>query len=113
MLVSNHIDLSQSSSHANVGSQGDVENAVHDFAARSNGEVQVQVSKPGLISSDDNSWAVRKIVLNWTIGLPYLHVKELAAAEVDQAVNGFKQDVLENDEAAALGKEALKQYASS
>ncbi len=45
-----------------------------------------------------------------TVGLPYLHVKELAAAEVDQAVNDFEKDVLENDDCVRVGREALKQY---
>ena len=90
-----------------------MENAVHAFAANSNGKVQVQVTKPGLIEGEDRSFPVRKAVLEWTIGLPNLYVSELAAAEVDQAVQGFRQDVLENDEAAALGREALKGYKSS
>jgi hypothetical protein len=90
-----------------------VENAVHAFAANSKGKVQVQVTKPGLIESDDRSFPFRKTVLEWTIGLPNLYVRELAAAEIDQAVKGFRQDVLENDEAAALGREALKGYEAS
>ena len=90
-----------------------MENAVHAFAADSNGKVQVQVTKPGLIEADDRKLPIRKAVLEWTIGLPNLFVRELAAAEVDQAVNGFRKDVLENDEAAALGREALKGYESS
>jgi hypothetical protein len=45
-----------------------------------------------------------------TIGLPYLHVKELAAAEVDQAVKGFEKDVQVNDDCVRLGREALREY---
>jgi hypothetical protein len=45
-----------------------------------------------------------------TIGLPYLHVKELAAAEVDQATKGFENDVLENDDCVRVGREALRGY---
>ena len=84
-----------------------------DFASKSNGSVQVQVTKPGHISSDENSFIVRRTVLWLTIGLPYLHVKELAAAEVEQAVKGFEKDVMENDDCVRVGREALKAYEGS
>ena len=45
-----------------------------------------------------------------SIGLPRLHVSEVAAAELDQAIKGFERRVLENDDLVRIGHEALKFY---
>lgn len=93
-------------------SQGEVENAICELASKSNGKVEVQSTRPGLIYSDADGQVLKRNVLGWTIGLPNLHVSELAAAEIDQALNGFQKDILLNDKAASLGREVLKGYQS-
>lgn len=90
--------------------RGEVENAVLEFAAKSSGRVQAQITKPGLIHSDANSFIVRRTVLEWTIGLPYVHVNEIAAAEVEQAAKGFEKEVLEDEDLVRIGSQALKGY---
>ena len=90
--------------------KGETEVAVLDFASKSNGKVQAQITKPGLISSGANAQLVKKTILWYTIGLPSVRVDELAASEVDQAVNGLEKDVLENYDCVRVGKEALCRY---
>ena len=92
--------------------RGEVETAVLDYASKSNGRVQAQITKPGLIHSDANSFIIRRTVLQWTIGLPYVHVNEIAAAEVDQAAKGFEKEVLEDADLVRIGSEAFKGYGS-
>lgn len=90
--------------------RGEVENAVLDFGSNSSGKLQVQVTKPGMIESATQSYPLFKPVLEYTIGLQAVHVKDLAAAEIEQAVNGLEKDVLENEDLVRIGLEALKGY---
>ena len=41
------------------------------------------------------------------IGLPGIQLSEVAAALLDQAVNGFEKDTLDNGDLASIGQKAL------
>ena len=69
------------------------------------------MTKPGLIYGPNDSM-FRRTLLPFglsVVGIPSVDVKELAAAELDQALNGYEKDVLENADLVRLGRKALAQ----
>ena len=72
--------------------QGEVENQILAYASESNGRVEVQVTKPGLVDNPGRN-VVAQTLRGWT-GIPRVDVTELAAAELDQAIKGFEKEVL-------------------
>ncbi|PHH86636.1 hypothetical protein CDD83_9945 [Cordyceps sp. RAO-2017] len=91
--------------------RGDVESRVLGHARESQGALQVTVARPGLIDDPDStSPLVRAVQLVGCaiIGLPKIDVREVAAALLDQAVNGFEKETLENEDLARIGQRALE-----
>ncbi|KUI71434.1 hypothetical protein VM1G_07009 [Cytospora mali] len=80
--------------------RGEAESRVLEFAEKSNGKVQSQVAKPGLIAAPGR-------VLPTIPGLPQIELSDIAAALLDQVVNGFGKDTLSNDEMTEIGQKML------
>ncbi|PHH89655.1 hypothetical protein CDD83_5573 [Cordyceps sp. RAO-2017] len=90
--------------------RGDVESRILGRARESNGALQVAVAKPGLIDGPGRAGPVMKAaqtVGRTIIGLPEVKVGQIAAALLDQAVNGIETDTLENDDLVRIGSKAL------
>jgi len=73
----------------------------------------VTVAKPGLILEPGNTWHwVRSWLLWFVASLPSVGVVEIAAAMLDQVVNGFEKDPLMNDDLVRIGQKALSEEKS-
>ncbi|KAF7535408.1 hypothetical protein G7054_g5396 [Neopestalotiopsis clavispora] len=70
------------------------------FAQRQSGVVQAAVAKPGMIMAPG---VERRNVP----GLPEVALREVAAALLDQALNGLEKDTLSNDDLVRIGSKAL------
>lgn len=80
--------------------QGEAESRILEFAEQSNGKVQSQVAKPGIIATPGR-------VLPNVPGLPKIELTDIAAALLDQVINGFEKDTLSNDDMIRIGQKAL------
>ncbi|RDA93261.1 hypothetical protein CP533_6519 [Ophiocordyceps camponoti-saundersi (nom. inval.)] len=90
--------------------RGDIESRVLGYARESQGALQVAVAKPGLIHVPDSTGQLVRalqVVGCALIGLPQITISDIAAALLDQAVNGIDQETLENDNLARIGQKAL------
>ncbi|KAH8678206.1 hypothetical protein BX600DRAFT_451685 [Xylariales sp. PMI_506] len=89
--------------------RGETENQVLAIAAASGGAVEASVAKPGLITSE-NHGLLRKaqtLLMKVTIAVPTVDVQVMAAAMLDQVVNGFEKDPLMNEDLERIGQAAL------
>lgn len=93
--------------------KGTVEIELLAEAARSKGRIELQITKPGAIT-DSQTPMVRRMmlpVLEAVLGLPSVHVSDIAAAELHQAINGTGgKDVVSNASLVELGGQALKEW---
>ncbi|KAK6212766.1 hypothetical protein LQW54_004855 [Pestalotiopsis sp. IQ-011] len=80
--------------------RGQLETQILDFADQSNGNVQSLIAKSGMIHGP--GMEVRSVP-----GLPNIELEEIAAALLDQVINGFEKDTLSNDDMVRIGKGAL------
>lgn len=87
-------------SGAHQPTQGEAESRILEFAEESKGLVQSCVTKSGFIN------APGKVAPN-VPGLPLVELQDIAAAMLDQVVNGFEKDTLSNDDLVRIGKKAL------
>ncbi|KAM7212106.1 hypothetical protein V8F06_012506 [Rhypophila decipiens] len=87
--------------------RGEAESLVLEFAKKSNGTVEAAVAKPGIISGPGRETALVKKLFFGLIGLSKIRVYEIAAALVDQVVNGFEKDTLENVDMVRIGGKVL------
>lgn len=82
-------------------------------AAQSKGRIELQITKPGAIV-DSQTPVVRRLMLpalEAVLGLPSVHVSDIAAAELHQAMNGTQgKDIMSNAGLAELGSQALKEW---
>ncbi|KAH6656867.1 hypothetical protein BKA67DRAFT_532110 [Truncatella angustata] len=91
--------------------RGETETQVLTFAAEHGYEAAA--AKPGLISS--NQTVARSILgtfMRVTGAFPNVKVEEIAAAMLQQAVNGFEKEPLENADLVRIGQAALKDQES-
>lgn len=68
------------------------------------------VAKPGLITSPGRVGIVAgaaQSVLRWAIGLPFVDVKEVSAAMINQITSGFEKETLENEDLIRIGQNSL------
>lgn len=82
-------------------------------AAQSKGRIELQITKPGAITDSQTPMARRVMLpmLEVVLGLPSVHVSDIAAAELHQAVNGTGgKDVMSNAGLVELGGQALKEW---
>jgi len=94
--------------------QGDTENKVLAFAAEHKAAgFEACVAKPAVIGTPGPS--VKNVFLstaNW-VGLPKIEVSECAAAMIDQVINGFEKEPLDNTDLVRLGRKALERNAKA
>ena len=92
---------------ADVAFKGDAEKQILAFPATHPG-AECQVPRPGAINAEGQYLKiVRSFVLNWAAGLPSVDVTEVAAAMLEQIIEGYSMDTLENKDLLSIGKEAL------
>lgn len=74
--------------------------------------VEVQITKPGLIDYPARGMAARTLIsVIAPSGSLSLHVSEIAAAELDQAIHGFDGfDTLENSDLVKIGRNMLQKW---
>ncbi|EXJ57465.1 hypothetical protein A1O7_07813 [Cladophialophora yegresii CBS 114405] len=88
--------------------RGETENQILAFAASHPDQVEVTVAKPGLILEPGNVLHWLKSWLLWAVvSLPSITVVEIAAAMLDQVMNGFEKDPLLNEDLVRIGQKAL------
>lgn len=74
--------------------------------------MQVAVTKPGAIDAPsirETSDVMLKSLFNMFGYSPRVHVSELAAAMIDQCLNGITKDTLWSEDLAEIGKRLLKE----
>jgi hypothetical protein len=83
-----------------------------DFGKQHAPSVQVTVTKPGTIDAP-NREAATDAVINGLFKMfghtPRVHVSELAAAMIDQCLNGITKDPLWSNDLAKIGQCALRE----
>ncbi|KAI0124793.1 hypothetical protein BJ170DRAFT_635117 [Xylariales sp. AK1849] len=88
--------------------RGATENQVLAFAADYKGEVEACVAKPGLILVNNNLWrSTMATALKYTVGVPSISVPEISAAMLQQVLDGFEKEPLENADLVRIGHAAL------
>ncbi|KAJ5605888.1 hypothetical protein N7510_008669 [Penicillium lagena] len=80
--------------------RGEAETLILTYGEKSEGAVQSCVAKPGLIDAPGRE--TREIP-----GLPHIDLARIAAALLDQAMNGFEKNTLSNDDLVRIGQKVL------
>ncbi|KAK8127037.1 uncharacterized protein PG998_002796 [Apiospora kogelbergensis] len=80
--------------------RGALEAQILDYADQSNNRVVACIAKPGMIHGPGMD--VRTVP-----GLPNIELHDIAAALLDQAVNGFQKNTLSNDDMVNMGQRVL------
>ncbi|KAI1445744.1 hypothetical protein F5Y02DRAFT_385209 [Annulohypoxylon stygium] len=91
--------------------RGDVESKVLKYAEESKGTVEVCVAKPGMIDAPGRSGLLlnaAKTVGRVLLGLPRVDVSEISTALLDQVVNGFEKETLQNEDLVRIGQGILQ-----
>lgn len=82
---------------------------VIEFGKESQGAVKVNVVKPGLIIEPGNTFKTMAARVGAAISvLDSVRLEECAAAILDQTVNGFEKETIENIDLRRIGKRAFK-----
>jgi hypothetical protein len=80
------------------------------FAADHKDRMEACVAKPGLITKPGNYLNIAfATVLKWAGLVPNVAVTEVAAALLDQVINGFEKEPLMNDDLVRIGR-GLEQH---
>jgi hypothetical protein len=72
--------------------------------------VEASVAKPGLILAPGRQGPVTQVLSTIgraIIGLPKVEVSEVSATLLDQAINGFTKETLENADLVEIGQRKL------
>jgi hypothetical protein len=96
----------------NTRVQGRVENELLDFAKQHAPDVQVTVSKPGAIDGPAREAATNAMVQTLFDRFGHVsraHVSELAAAMIDQCMNGITKDPLLSDDLVEIGQRVIRE----
>ncbi|CAL5874895.1 uncharacterized protein PFLUO_LOCUS9197 [Penicillium psychrofluorescens] len=80
--------------------RGETETLILTYGEKSKGAVQSCVVKPGLIDAPGRE----KLEIP---GLPHIELAGIAAALLDQVMNGFEKNTLSNDDLVRIGQKAL------
>ncbi|KAF7563554.1 hypothetical protein G7046_g565 [Stylonectria norvegica] len=89
--------------------RGETETQVLAYAAQHAEEVEVQIIKSGFITAP--GYILKNVfasILKWTKGVGNVCIAEISAAMIDQALHGFQQEMLLNDDLVKVGQDALK-----
>ncbi|KAI1134632.1 hypothetical protein F5Y05DRAFT_397728 [Hypoxylon sp. FL0543] len=81
--------------------RGNVEAQLFTIADKSNGAVVSCIAKPGIIVNPAADQPVP------VLSVPTIELRNIAAALVDQAVNGFEKDTLSNNDLIRIGRSFL------
>ena len=93
-----------------MDTQGQTENMVLQFGKESKGAVEVNVVKPGLIIEPGNTFKAMMAKVGAAISvLDSVRLEECAAAILDQTVNGFEKETIENVDLRRIGEGLLKE----
>ncbi|KAM3071418.1 hypothetical protein ACMFMG_009015 [Clarireedia jacksonii] len=90
--------------------RGQVETKVLEFAKDSKGAMEACIAKPGMIDGPGRGGLIQRSILNvghGLIGFPKIDVKEVAAALLDQVLNGVEKDTLSNEDLIKIGQKVL------
>ncbi|KFZ09904.1 hypothetical protein V501_05438 [Pseudogymnoascus sp. VKM F-4519 (FW-2642)] len=88
--------------------RGEVETRVLSYAKESGGNVEACVVKPGLVDGETGSIVrAMQTVGCYMINMPRVEVCDLAAALLQQVVEGFDSDTLLNEDLVRIGQKAL------
>ncbi|GAW20838.1 hypothetical protein ANO14919_103500 [Xylariales sp. No.14919] len=87
--------------------RGEAEIGVLASAQESNGAVEACIAKPGLIESPHKTVAPDRAV-----NVPRINLSDLSAALLDQVVNGFEKDTLQNEDLIRIGRSLAAQGSS-
>ncbi|VUC29976.1 unnamed protein product [Clonostachys rosea] len=90
--------------------RGDAETKILTYAKESNGLVEAQVTKTGIVEDPNKINPVAKVgraFLRSLVGLPKVNVEDAAAALLDQAIKGFTKDTLLNEDLVRIGQARL------
>ncbi|KAF1963215.1 NAD(P)-binding protein [Byssothecium circinans] len=89
--------------------RGRVENAILDFAKHHEPDVQVTVGKPGGIEGPGHPKTAAATSNFALFGpTPWVHVSELAAAMIEQCLNGITMDPLWGQDLVEIGSKELR-----
>ena len=83
--------------------RGETETQIMAFAAAHKGEIEASVTRSGFIVRSGIN-----MLVNWIPGFRVMSVGEIAAAMLDQVVNGFEGDPLYHDDLVRIGKRVLQ-----
>jgi hypothetical protein len=88
--------------------QGEVETRVLNYAKKSEGTVEACVVKPGLVDGETGPIIrAMQTVGCYMINMPRVEVSDLAAALLQQVVEGFDNSTLFNEDLVRIGQKAL------
>ncbi|ORY12195.1 hypothetical protein BCR34DRAFT_600761 [Clohesyomyces aquaticus] len=90
--------------------RGEAENQVLSLADKREGSTEAQIVKPGIIDGPGRGMLVRAALAATAAlgGISKVHVSEIAACLLDQAINGFEKETLENADLIRIAKKNLK-----
>ena len=83
--------------------QGETENQVLDYAKQRNGEVEVGIARPGMITDGTPRQSVDEFEASATIKMPNIPVQVVARAMLKQIIQGFEMETIGNDDLKRIG----------
>lgn len=90
--------------------QGRTENAILEFAKQHEPDVQVTIAKPGMIEGPGHPKSNLAAALLYFIDdVPWIHVSQIAAAMIDQCVNGITKEPLWSKDLLDIGSPFLRE----
>lgn len=94
--------------------RGETENRLLAFAAEHKESMEVCVAKPGLITAPGQYLkTIGATVLNVVGVVPNINVSEVSAAMLQQVVEGWEKETLENADLVRIGRQALNDTVKS
>lgn len=78
---------------------------VLELAAEDNAQIEACIAKPGPITSQGDYFKLALATITNFVGIvPNVAVTEIAAALLDQVINGFEKDTVQNEDLVRIGK---------
>ncbi|KAK0721827.1 hypothetical protein B0T26DRAFT_739232 [Lasiosphaeria miniovina] len=87
--------------------RGEAESRVLELAEQSEGAIEPCIAKAGIVNAPGHERPFLIKALYYLIGLPKVENRHMAAALLDQVVNGFEKDTLMNDDLDRIGRRVL------
>lgn len=83
--------------------QGETENQILDYAKQRNGEVEVGIARPGMITDGTRRQSADKFEASATMKMPNIPVQVVARAMLKQIIQGFEMETIGNDDLKRIG----------